>query len=53
MMLDHAGLAAEAERLEAAVARVYRVGKHLTADQGGNGTTTGFVSAVLDALKNG
>ena len=53
MMLDHAGLPVEAERLEAAVARVYRDGKHLTADQGGNGTTRGFSTAVLDALKNG
>jgi len=52
MMLDHAGLSDEAARLEAAVARVYRDGKALTPDQGGNGTTKGFASAVLAALKN-
>ena len=54
MMLDHAGLPDEAAaRLEAAVARVYRDGKALTPDQGGNGTTKGLASAVLAALKNG
>ena len=52
MMLDHAGLPDEAARLERAVARVYRDGKALTPDQGGNGTTKGFASAVLAALKN-
>jgi 3-isopropylmalate dehydrogenase len=53
LMLDHAGLPAEAARLEAAVARVYRDGKYLTPDQGGHATTADFTKAVLGALKNG
>jgi len=52
MMLDHMKLAAEAERLEAAVARVYRDGKTLTADQGGKASTTAFAHAVLEAYRN-
>jgi 3-isopropylmalate dehydrogenase len=51
MMLEHMGLAAEARRLDAAVARVYRDGKTLTADQGGKATTTEFARAVLDAYR--
>ncbi len=50
MMLEHMGLTAEAERLEAAVARVYREGKHLTRDQGGTATTKEFCKATLAAL---
>jgi 3-isopropylmalate dehydrogenase len=53
MLLEHVGLEKEAERLEAAVARVYRDGKALTPDQGGAGTTKGFARAVLDAFRNG
>jgi isocitrate/isopropylmalate dehydrogenase len=53
MMLDHIGLAAEAERLEQAVARVYRDGNALTPDQGGTATTKEFCQAVLAALQNG
>ncbi|MBI2156329.1 MAG: hypothetical protein HYU26_05390 [Candidatus Rokubacteria bacterium] len=44
------GLAAEAGRLEAAVARVYRDGRRLTRDQGGTATTREFCKAVLEAL---
>jgi isocitrate/isopropylmalate dehydrogenase len=51
MMLEHMGLAAEARRLDAAVARVYRDGTTLTADQGGKATTTDFARAVLDAYR--
>lgn len=51
MMLDHMQLVAEAERLEAAVARVYRDGKTLTADQGGKASTKGFARAVLEAYR--
>jgi isocitrate/isopropylmalate dehydrogenase len=51
MMLEHVGLAAEAERLEAAVARVYRDGKTLTADQGGKASTREFARAVLEAYR--
>jgi len=53
MMLDHMQLGAEAARLEAAVARVYRDGTTLTADQGGKASTKDFTRAVLDAYLNG
>ncbi|MGH7389659.1 MAG: isocitrate/isopropylmalate dehydrogenase family protein [Candidatus Rokuibacteriota bacterium] len=52
LMLDHVGLAAEAARLEAALARVYRDGKALTADQGGSATTSQMAAAVLGAYRN-
>jgi 3-isopropylmalate dehydrogenase len=51
MMLEHMGLTGEAARLEAAVARVYREGRTLTADQGGKATTRKFAQAVLAALE--
>jgi len=47
LMLDHIGLTAEASRLEAALARVYRDGKALTPDQGGSSSTTAMAAAVL------
>ena len=50
MMLEHMGLASEARRLETAVARVYREGKHLTRDQGGSATTKQFCKAALEAI---
>jgi isocitrate/isopropylmalate dehydrogenase len=49
--IDFMGLDAEASRLEAAVARVYADGKHLTRDQGGTATTKELCRAVLDALR--
>jgi len=52
MMLDHMGLTAEGQRLDAAVARVYRDGKTLTADQGGKASTKEFEHAVLEAYRN-
>jgi 3-isopropylmalate dehydrogenase len=52
MMLDHMGLGAEAQRLEAAVTRVYRDGKTLTPDQGGAATTKEMAQAVLEAYQN-
>ncbi|MGH7275444.1 MAG: isocitrate/isopropylmalate dehydrogenase family protein [Candidatus Rokuibacteriota bacterium] len=51
MMLEHMGLGSDAERLEAAVARVYREGKHLTRDQGGTATTKEFCKATLEAFR--
>lgn len=42
MMLEHMGLEAEAERLEATVALVYHDGQRLTPDQGGRATTKEF-----------
>ena len=44
--------AAEGERLEAAVARVYRDGKVLTPDQGGTANTREMAQAVLAAYRN-
>jgi isocitrate/isopropylmalate dehydrogenase len=52
LMLEHLGLASEAARLEAAVARVYRDGKALTPDQRGTATTKQMAAAVLAAYRN-
>jgi isocitrate/isopropylmalate dehydrogenase len=51
LMLEHVGLGAEATRLEAALARVYRDGKALTPDQGGSATTKQMAAAVLAAYR--
>jgi isocitrate/isopropylmalate dehydrogenase len=51
MMLDHMGLGDEARRLDAAVARVYREGKTLTADQGGKASTKELARAVVEAYR--
>ncbi len=50
MMLDHLGEAQAARRIEQALQRVYREGKHLTPDVGGNATTEQFTAAVIAAL---
>jgi isocitrate/isopropylmalate dehydrogenase len=52
MMLDHVGLAAESQRLQAAVGRVYGAGKTLTPDQGGSATTRAMAQAVLAAYRS-
>ena len=52
LLLEHVGLGAEATRLEAALARVYRDGKVLTPDQGGPATTKQMAAAVLAAYRN-
>jgi len=52
LMLEHMGMEAEALRLEAAVARVYRDGKTLTPDQGGTAKTREMAQAVLAAYRN-
>jgi isocitrate/isopropylmalate dehydrogenase len=52
LMLEHLGLAAEAARLQSAVARVYRDGKALTPDQRGTATTREMAAAVLAAYRN-
>jgi 3-isopropylmalate dehydrogenase len=52
LMLEHMGLATEAARLEAAVARVYRDGTGLTQDQGGSSTTREMAQVVLAAYRN-
>jgi isocitrate/isopropylmalate dehydrogenase len=52
MMLDHMGLGAEAQRLEGAVARVYRDRTALTPDQGGSARTGDMAAAILGAYQN-
>ena len=52
LMLEHMGLGADAQRLEAAVGRIYRDGKTLTPDQGGTATTRAMAQAVLAAYRN-
>ena len=50
MMLDHLNERPAARRIEAALERVYREGKHATRDLGGRATTTEFTDAVISAL---
>jgi isocitrate dehydrogenase (NAD+) len=50
MMLDHLGERPAARRVEAALHRVYREGKHATRDLGGKATTQEFTDAVISAL---
>jgi isocitrate/isopropylmalate dehydrogenase len=52
LMLEHMGLAAEAERLQSAVGRIYADGKSLTPDQGGTASTRDMARAVLAAYRN-
>jgi isocitrate dehydrogenase (NAD+) len=51
MMLDHMGETEAAARIDAALRKVYREGKHLTKDVGGTATTTQFTEAVIAALE--
>jgi isocitrate dehydrogenase (NAD+) len=50
LMLDHLGERAAAERIEAALKKVYLDGKHTTRDVGGNAGTGEFADAVIAAL---
>jgi len=50
MMLEYLGFETEASRLERAVYKVYREGKHLTRDQSGTASTTQFCEAVKTNL---
>jgi len=50
LMLRHLGMAAEADAVERAVARVYREGTSLTPDQDGSSTTAGMAGAVARAI---
>jgi isocitrate dehydrogenase (NAD+) len=50
MMMDHLGEMPIARRIEAALERVYRQGKHVTRDLGGNSGTAEFTDAVIAAL---
>jgi isocitrate/isopropylmalate dehydrogenase len=51
LMLEHMGMSAEAQRLDQAVARIYRDGKVLTPDQGGTAKTSEMTQAVLAAYR--
>jgi 3-isopropylmalate dehydrogenase len=51
MMFDYLGMRGEGRSLEDAVARVYRQGKCLTADQGGRASTSEFGEAVLKEIR--
>jgi isocitrate dehydrogenase (NAD+) len=53
MMLDHLGERPAARRIETALERVYREGKHNTRDLGGKATTQQFTDAVISALPVG
>jgi isocitrate dehydrogenase (NAD+) len=50
MMLRHMGEEAAAARIDAAVYKVYREGRHLTPDVGGTASTADFTQAVLDVM---
>ncbi len=50
LMLRYLGQDTLADRIEKAIHRVYKEGRHLTRDVGGNATTEEFASAVIDAV---
>jgi isocitrate dehydrogenase (NAD+) len=50
LMLKHLGERSASERIEAALIKVYREGKHVTRDVGGTATTQQFTDAVVTAL---
>ena len=50
LMLNHLGEQASAERIEKALIKVYKEGKHVTKDVGGKAGTQEFTDAVIAAL---
>jgi isocitrate dehydrogenase (NAD+) len=50
LMLEHLGEPAAAQRIEAALVKVYKEGKHVTRDVGGMAGTEEFTGAVIAAL---
>ena len=50
LMLEHLGEQAAAQRIEAALVKVYQEGKHVTKDVGGTAGTQEFTDAVIAAL---
>jgi len=52
LMLDHLAERTAAERIQKALEKVYREGKHTTRDVGGKAGTEEFADAVIAALKN-
>jgi isocitrate dehydrogenase (NAD+) len=51
MMLRHLGESSAAERIEAALEKVYREGRHATRDLGGTANTREFTDAIIAALE--
>jgi isocitrate dehydrogenase (NAD+) len=51
MMLHHLGESSAAQRIQAALEKVYREGQHATRDLGGNAGTREFTDAVIAALQ--
>ena len=50
MMLHHLGERSAADRIEAALDKVYKQGKHVTKDLGGKAGTEEFTEAVISSL---
>src|SRR5215831_10228561 len=50
LMLNYLGERSAAERIETALIKVYKEGKHVTKDVGGSATTDQFTDAVVSAL---
>ena len=51
MMLNHLGESSAAQRIQAALEKVYREGQHATRDVGGTATMQEFTDAVIAALE--
>ncbi len=51
MMLDHLGERSAARRIEGALEKVHREGKHITQDVGGQAGTEEFTEAVIGSLR--
>ena len=52
LMLRHLGEMEAANRVKAAVHAVYREGKHLTRDMGGEASTSEFADALVAQVQN-
>jgi isocitrate/isopropylmalate dehydrogenase len=50
LMLQHLGENSAAARIEQALIKVYKDGKHVTRDVGGSASTQQFTDAVIAAL---
>jgi isocitrate/isopropylmalate dehydrogenase len=51
MMLHHLGESSAAQRIQAALEKVYREGQHATRDLGGTAGTKEFTDAVIATLE--
>ncbi|KZL89797.1 isocitrate dehydrogenase (NAD(+)) [Clostridium magnum] len=52
MMLQHIGESDAAEKIEKALAKVIKEGKHVTVDLGGTAGTSEFTEAIINEIKN-